>query len=124
MKKKIMVVDDDDKSLELVKSYLEPDGGYEVLALAGAKEILTQVRAFKPDVILLDLLMPNMGGIEACEALNNDPLGSKVPIIVISALEKDTDKLQAYKQGVVGYLVKPLEKNKIIQAIQKALEYK
>ncbi|MDD4939210.1 MAG: response regulator [Candidatus Omnitrophica bacterium] len=124
MKKKIMVVDDDEKSLELVKSYLEPDGGYEVLALAGAKEILTQVRAFKPDVILLDLLMPNMGGIEACEALNSDPLGSKVPIIVISALEKDIDKLQAYKQGIVGYLVKPLEKNIIIQAIQKALEYK
>ena len=68
--------------------------------------------------------MPSIGGIEACEMLNKDSLAEKIPIIVVSALEKETDKLKAYKLGVVDYIVKPVEIDKLVAKIEEALSYK
>ncbi len=120
-KKRILIVDDDEKFQALIRAFLETDNAYELLILSDAKGILSHVHKFKPDVILLDLLMPNIGGIEICEMLNGDPLGSGIPIIIVSSLEKDTDRLYAYKQGVVDFLIKPSNKDEMIKAIQKAL---
>lgn len=122
--KRVMLVDDEERFTQMVKLNLEQEGRYEVFTLSQAKDILSHVHAFKPDVILLDLLMPGIGGLEVCQMLNNDSLGREIPIIILSALEKDADKLRAYKLGVVGYLVKPVETKDIIQAIEKALKYK
>jgi CheY-like chemotaxis protein len=123
-KKKILIVDDEQGFLELVKLNLEKTGNYIVLTLFSAKDIIKHVHSFKPDVILIDILMPKIGGIEACQMLNNDPLGQNIPIIAISALDKDVDKLNAYKVGVVDYIVKPIEKKELIAKIEKALQCK
>jgi CheY-like chemotaxis protein len=123
-KKKVMVVDDEKNFLRLVKMNLEETTEYEVLTLSSAKDIVVQVNNFTPDIILLDLVMPTIGGIEACELLNNDPVGRKTPIIILSALDKEVDKLKAYKLGVVDYLTKPVEINDILSAIEKALRYR
>ena len=123
-KKRVMVVDDDERSLKLTKLHLEQTGTYDVMTLSGAKEMISHTHSFKPDIILLDLLMPAMGGIEACEMLNNDPIGKGIPIIILSSLDKDVDKLKAYKGGVVDYLVKPIEKNGLLTKIEKALRFK
>jgi len=88
------------------------------------KELIATVHRFKPQVILMDLRMPGIGGIEACEMLNNDPLGRGIPIIVVSALEKDIDKNKAYKVGVVDYLVKPVEIDLVISKIEKVVRQK
>lgn len=120
-KKKVMVVDDEVDFLTMMKINLGEIGKYEVEVLAGAKDIVREVNRFKPDVILLDLLMPSIGGIEVCQMLNNDDLGRNTPIIILSALEKDKDKLMAYKSGVVDYLTKPIEIQVVIAAIEKAL---
>jgi CheY-like chemotaxis protein len=121
-KKKVMVVDDEEDFLRITRLNLEEK--YEVKTLSNAKNIAFEVYAFHPDVILLDLLMPNIGGMEACEILNKDPLGKAIPIIILSALEKDADKLKAYKAGVVDYLVKPFEKNDLIEKIEKVLRFR
>ena len=123
-KKRILLIDDEEDFIRMLKLNLEQSGKFEVLALTEAKDVVAQVHSFKPNVVLLDLIMPNIGGMEVCEMLNDDPLGREVPIIILSALEKDVDKLQAYKLGVVGYLVKPVETNDVILAIGKALAYK
>ena len=123
-KKRILIVDDDEKFRALIRAFFEGDNGYDLLIIADAKNILSDVHRFKPDVIVLDLLMPDIGGIEICEMLNRDPLGSSIPIIVISSLEKDTDKLCAYKQGVVDFLIKPSSKDELLKAVQKALSNK
>ena len=123
-KKKIIVVDDEEDFFKMLKLNLEQTGQYDVLTLSSAKNIISQVNDFKPDVILLDLLMPEIGGIEACQMLNKDPVGSRVPIIALSALDKDVDKLKAYKVGVVDYLIKPASTDTIIKAIVKALKFK
>ncbi|MBU1852425.1 MAG: response regulator [Candidatus Omnitrophica bacterium] len=123
-KKKIMVVDDEVDFLKIVKLNLEETGKYEILALSSAKDIISHVNNFRPDLILLDIVMPVVGGIDACEMLNKDLLGKTIPIIIISALDKSRDKLKAYKKGVVDYIVKPIEKESLIIKIEKALQFK
>jgi two-component system alkaline phosphatase synthesis response regulator PhoP len=123
-KKKVLVIDDEVDFLTITKMNLERTGKYEVMTSADASAIISYVHKFAPDIILLDVLMPKMGGVEACRLLNNDPMGKKIPVIVISALEKDKDKLAASKTGVVDYIVKPVEKEDIMAKIEKALEHK
>ena len=76
------------------------------------------------DIILLDMLMPSMNGIEVCEVLNKDGLGKITPIIIISALHAKEDQLKAYKAGVVDYITKPATTEEIVDKIEKALRYK
>jgi CheY-like chemotaxis protein len=123
-KKKVMIVDDEVDFLKMVKLNLEASGKFEVLAFSNANEIIPQLHSFKPDVILLDMVMPGIGGIEACEMLNQDPIGQGIPILILSALDKDKDKLLAYKKGVVGYLTKPIERGLLIAKIESALDSK
>jgi len=124
MKKKVLVVDDETAFLRIVKLNLEETNNYEVLTLSSAEDILFQVHAFKPDIILLDILLPGIKGLEACEMLNKDSIGASTPIIILSALDKVTDKLRAFKVGVVDYLVKPIGKEELIAKIEKALRAK
>jgi len=123
-KKRILIIDDEKDFLTIVKMNLEKTDKYTVMTLSNAKDIISQIHAFKPEVILLDLLMPSIGGIEACEILNKDPFAQKIPVIIVSALEKQTDKLEAYKLGVTDYIVKPVEIDELVTKIEKALRYK
>lgn len=123
-KKKILVIDDEINFTKIVKLNLENNGNFEVMVLPDAKDIMANLYKFKPDLILLDLLMPGIGGIEACDMLNADPLGQKIPIIILSALNKPADKVNAYKKGVVDYLLKTVDESDLIARIEKALQFK
>lgn len=120
-RKKILVVDDDEQFLRITQLNLEETKRYDVMTLKSAENIISCVHIFRPDVILLDMLMPEIGGVEACKILNSDPLGSKMPVIIVSALDGKKDKIEAYKEGVVGYLSKPVGKNDLIAEIEKIL---
>ncbi|MFH0731511.1 MAG: response regulator [Candidatus Omnitrophota bacterium] len=123
-KKKVMIVDDEEDFTKITKLNLEATGKFEVFTLSNAKDIISHVHKFAPDLILLDILMPKIGGIEACEMLNNDSAGKGIPIIVLSALDKYKDKANAYKLGIVDYIVKPIDKSALISKIEKALQFK
>ena len=124
MKKKVLVVDDETDFLKIVKINLEETNNYEVLTLSSANDIVSQVHIFKPDIILLDILMPGIDGIETCKMLNKDSMGERIPIIILSALDKDADKLKTFKAGVMDYLVKPVKKEVLISKIEKHLQFK
>ena len=124
MPSKILLVDDEVDFTRLLKTNLEETGRYEVLALPGANDIISQVHAFRPDIILLDIIMPGTKGIEVCEMLNKDVIGKAIPIIIISALAKDADKYKAYKVGVVDYMEKPIDVGRLIVKIDKYLQFK
>jgi CheY-like chemotaxis protein len=123
-KRKVLIVDDELDFLTMVKLNLEGTGKFEVKTLSNANEIIACLHSFKPEVILLDMVMPGIGGIEVCDMLNNDPLGQTVPVFILSALDKDKDKLLAFKKGIVGYLNKPIEKDVLIAKIEGALQSK
>ncbi len=121
---RLMVVDDELDFLEIVKLNLEITNRFEILALPEAVDIVNKVHSFEPDIVLLDVLMPKVDGLTAIEMLNNDPMGKKIPIIILSAIDSTNDKLNAYKLGIVDYLSKPVEKSLLISRIEKALEFK
>lgn len=124
MPSKVLVVDDEVDFTRLLKSNLEETGKYEVFTLPNASDIISHVRAFRPQIILLDIIMPGAKGIEVCEMLNNDSVGKLIPIIIISALAKEADKYKAYKVGIVDYMEKPIDLNRLVAKIDKYLQFK
>lgn len=122
-KKRIFVVDDQEEVLSLLNDSLT-GYGFEVMGCKEPKKVVSSVRSFKPDLILLDLLMPDLGGFEICEILNSDPNTHGIPIIIISGFGDLGDIKKAYKLGVVGYFVKPFALNDLSKEISKVIANK
>ncbi|MBU1998944.1 MAG: response regulator [Candidatus Omnitrophica bacterium] len=122
-KKRIFIADDDIIALDSLKKLLEISG-YVVQAVSNAKDILTAIKAFNPHIILLDLLMPSIGGLEICQMLNQEPKTQGIPIIVISGLSGFADIEKTYKMGVLNYITKPYDFNKLLQEIKKIIASK
>ncbi|MDP3042317.1 MAG: response regulator [Candidatus Omnitrophota bacterium] len=122
-KNKIMIIDDEFGAVNLLKHRLESEG-YEVLALSEAKGVISELHRFAPDIIILDLLMPEYGGLDVCEMLNKDPIGLNTPVIVVSGLNNDVDKKKAYGLGVGEYFVKPVDIDVLLAAIKKHIKNK
>ena len=119
-KKRILVIDDQEEVLALLKDSLV-GSGFEAMVCKEPKNVLILIKSFKPDLILLDLLMPDLGGFEICEILNNDPQTHGIPIIIISGFGDLVDIKKAYKLGAVGYLVKPFPLDSLSKEISKAI---
>ena len=120
-KKKILVIDDEEDFLTIVKLNLESTGRYDVMTLFTGQDVLATAEDYNPDIILLDMLMPKVKGLEVCDLLKTSEKVKDVPVIIISALEKEDDKESAYEKGVIGYLTKPVDKETLITEINKVL---
>ncbi|MBN1871792.1 MAG: response regulator [Candidatus Omnitrophica bacterium] len=123
-KRKIMIVDDEKDFLDIVKLNLEHTGRYKVKTLSSSTGIIDKVKDFKPDLIIMDLLMPVLGGIEACLLLRKDPVARRVPVIVLSALEKEEDRKKADSVGAIDYIVKPINVSNLLERIDSAIKRK
>lgn len=123
-KKRILIIDDDPAALSSLKELLALSG-YAVETIQETKgDIIHRIKASMPNLILLDLLMPHLGGFEVCELLNKDKETQGIPVVIVSALVKDADIKRAYLLGVIGYVSKPYDFSKLLQEINKALTYK
>lgn len=123
-KKRILIIDDDTVALSSLKELLALSG-YAVETIQETKgDIMHRIKASRPHLILLDLLMPHLGGFEVCELLNKDKETQGIPVVIVSALLKDADIKRAYLLGVIGYVSKPYDFSKLLQEISKALSYK
>jgi twitching motility two-component system response regulator PilH len=116
----ILIVEDSPSELELMSYYLQKDG-YNVIGANGAKEALVKISVQKPDVIVTDLMMPEMSGFELCRALKKNPQTEKVPIIICSSKNQTIDRLWAMKQGAEAYLTKPYTREELVKLIQSIL---
>lgn len=121
--KKIFICDDEENVLTSLKKMLELSG-FKVRTTKKPQEVIPSVKAFQPDVILLDLLMPDIGGLEICEMLNKEEATSKIPVIIISALTDYLDIKKAYKLGVTGYFTKPYDFKDVLKEVTKAIDSK
>jgi signal transduction histidine kinase/CheY-like chemotaxis protein/putative methionine-R-sulfoxide reductase with GAF domain len=116
---KILIVDDSKENVEFIVDYvLEPNGYIPGIALDGA-EGLRKAREERPDLILLDMNMPKMTGIEVLEALRNE--GQHIPVILMTFHGSETLAVTAFRQGVKDYILKPFQLEEMLGAIERAL---
>ena len=117
MNRTILVVDDDKKIVDLVSLYLKRDG-YSVLAAYDGQEALDAARRKQPDLIVLDLLLPELDGTDVCRLLRAE---SHVPIIMLTARSTDEDKLLGLDIGADDYLTKPFNPRELVARIRAVL---
>lgn len=115
---KILVVDDDKRMVELVRLYLERDG-YQVLAAYDGLQALELARQKRPDLIVLDLMLPGMDGLDVCRVLRGE--GSKVPIIMLTAKTTEEDKLIGLDLGADDYVTKPFSPKELLARMRAVL---
>lgn len=115
--KRVLVVDDDVKTVELVKLYLNRDG-HKVLVAYDGVEALRLAREGHPDLIVLDLMLPGIDGLEICRTLRNE---SDVPIIMLTARTTDEDKLTGLGLGADDYVTKPFSPRELAARVRAVL---
>jgi two-component system alkaline phosphatase synthesis response regulator PhoP len=115
--RKILVVDDDVKTVELVKLYSERDG-YQVLTAYDGIEALRLARESRPDLIVLDLMLPDIDGLEVCRVLRRE---SDIPIIMLTAKTTDQDKLTGLGLGADDYVTKPFSPKVLVARVRAVL---
>jgi two-component system alkaline phosphatase synthesis response regulator PhoP len=115
--KKVLVVDDDVKTVELVKLYLNRDG-YRVITAYDGNEALKLARDGHPDLIVLDLMLPGINGLDICRILRNE---SDVPIIMLTALATDDDRLTGLDLGADDYVTKPFSPRELAARVRAVL---
>jgi sigma-B regulation protein RsbU (phosphoserine phosphatase) len=116
----ILVVDDTLANLRLLSSILA-ERGHRVRPVPSGALALAAARAEPPDLILLDILMPEMDGYEVCDQLKNDPATRDIPIIFISALDATQDKVRAFHAGGVDYVTKPFQIEEVLARVETHL---
>lgn len=118
--KTILVIEDDPLNMKLVRSLLQLKN-HTVLEAESAEVGIKMARNRKPDMILMDIQLPGMDGIEATKLLLNDDELKNTPIIAVSSYAMQSDKDRALEAGIKEYITKPIDKKKLLNTIQKFL---
>jgi DNA-binding response OmpR family regulator len=121
MKPRVLVVDDESDFTELLKFNLESQG-FDILTAADGMEALNIARRELPDVVLVDLMLPDLDGFSVCEILRSQPSTSQVPIIVVSALDGDYVRSRGIQTGVACCFKKPVDMKMLGDSIRSSFE--
>lgn len=117
---KVLIAEDSSTVRRLVAARLKADG-YEVLEAADGEEALRLVREAKPDLLVLDKVMPKLDGFEVIRALSEDPQTSEVPIVMLTERTNEDDVLGGLSLGVADYMPKPFSPHELSARVRRAL---
>jgi len=117
---RILIVDDDQDAREILNRLLASEG-YECLTADGGERCLEVARAEPVDVILLDVMMPGMDGIQVCDELRSDPKLRSIPVILLTARDDISTRAQGMERGVSEYLTKPVNKRELFTRVKSQL---
>ena len=118
---KILIADDNQPNVELLEAYLA-DVDCEIAVATDGHETLEKVAEFKPDLILLDIMMPKLSGFEVCRLLRKDPETSHIMILMVTALGEAGDIERAVAAGCNDFLSKPINKLELLKRVEILLE--
>lgn len=118
---KVLIVDDNHQNLELLEAYLEDAANITTLRATNGQECLKVVRDEKPDLVLLDIMMPNMSGYEVCKAIRADAATKELPIILVTALHEMADIELGMDLGANDFLTKPVNRVDLLSRINTLL---
>ena len=121
MAHKVLVVDDEADIVELVRYNLEMDG-HELFCARNGMEALNQARKHLPDVILLDLMLPDMDGFSICEILRCQPSTANIPVIMLTAMAGEMPRLHGFEVGASDYCLKPIRVRDLRERVRSVIE--
>jgi two-component system phosphate regulon response regulator PhoB len=117
----VLVVDDEPDVLDLV-TYNLGQAGFQTETASDGAEALRKARSATPDLILLDLMLPEMDGLEVCKLLRRDPKTSAIPIIMLTARASEIDRILGLELGATDYISKPFSPRELVLRVKKRLE--
>ena len=120
MMSKIVVVDDSQADLKLIEEYLKA-AHHTVVSFSDAMNLEDKLVKEKPDVVVMDVVMPGRNGFQACRDLKNDARYMNVPVILCTSKGQESDKFWGQQQGANSYLVKPVKAEALLDAIKAVL---
>lgn len=116
----ILIVDDSPTEVHVFRKALERHG-YQTATATDGVEGVRMAKEIRPDLIFMDIVMPNMNGYQATRALSNDPHTRAIPIVMVTSKGQDTDKIWGLRQGAVDYMVKPVSPDQLVAKAQATL---
>jgi two-component system response regulator BaeR len=114
----ILIVEDEEKIASLLRDYLEKTGGYQTRWVARGDEAMAAFEEASPDLVLLDLMLPGMSGLEVCKAIR---VRSRVPVIMVTALVEEIDRLLGLELGADDYICKPFSPREVVARVKAVL---
>jgi phosphate regulon transcriptional regulator PhoB len=117
---RVLIVEDEPDIRDLLAFHLEREGYHVTRSRSGA-DALRQVRARPPDLILLDLMLPELGGLDVCRRLRQDPRTASVPIVMLTARGEEVDRILGLELGADDYIVKPFSPKEVVARVRAVL---
>jgi twitching motility two-component system response regulator PilH len=115
---KVLVVDDSEAEIHLMQSILQ-QGGFHSVGISDPTRIEDAIEEERPNVILLDVVMPRRNGFQACRELKNQEPYSKIPVILVTSRATPSDRYWGEQQGANGYVAKPFTREELINAVKR-----
>lgn len=117
----VLLVDDNEQNLELLHAYLE-DLGCEIRTARTGADALGEIERRQPDLILLDVMMPQMSGFQVCAKIKSDPATRDIPIVMVTALNEISDVERAVESGADDFLTKPVHKIELVTRVRSLMK--
>src|SRR5512138_1597042 len=114
--KRILIVDDSPTERHVLNDMLTK-AGYEVVSSDNGEDAIVKAKAVKPDLILMDVVMPGLNGFQATRAISRDPETQSIPVIMCTSKSQETDKIWGLRQGARDYVVKPVDRELLLAKI-------
>ena len=114
--RKILIVDDSATERHMLNDLLTK-AGYDVVASDNGEDAIVKAREVKPDLILMDVVMPGLNGFQATRAISRDPQTKSIPVIMCTSKSQETDKIWGLRQGARDYVVKPVDRDELLAKI-------
>lgn len=116
----VLIVDDSPTEVHVLRQYLERHG-YETESAEDGCEAVTKARELKPDLVLMDIVMPGMNGFQATRELSRDPDTARIPVLMVTTKGDETDRIWGMRQGAADYLVKPVTESQLMEKVKAVL---
>ncbi len=121
MKKNRILVVEDEESLLKLESILLSSKGYNVTGVMDGKSALEEVMTHRPDLVILDIMLPEIDGFEVCRRIRENPATSTIPVVMLTAKKNSQDVARGAEVGANAYLTKPFKSAKVIEVIEELL---
>jgi twitching motility two-component system response regulator PilH len=116
----VLIVDDSPTEQHVFCKALERHG-YETVVASDGEEAIATAEQVRPEVIVMDVVMPGMNGFQATRRLSRNPVTAEIPVVIVSAKGQETDRIWGLRQGAAQYLVKPIDIKDLVTAVEAAL---